>query len=103
MVKTGRFQKFDHGSAKKNIEAYDEPAPPEIDISRIKVPTAMFMPQNDILGNIKDSKEIISRLQKDIIIHCQILKGHGHFLFSHGNFSFFDEVIKVINQVSIDF
>jgi len=62
MVKTGRFQKFDHGSSKKNMEAYGEPIPPEIDISQIKVPIAMFMPQNDILGNIKDSKDIISRL-----------------------------------------
>lgn len=98
IVNSGRFQRFDFGSIDKNMDAYGIPSPTEIDLSQINVKIAMFMGQNDVIGNIKDNKEVISQLKNETMIHCQILEGHGHFLLGNRNISFFEDVLNVINE-----
>jgi len=50
-ISSGRFALYDYGST-ANPGHYRQLMPPEVDLSKIKVPVAMFAGKEDDLGDI---------------------------------------------------
>lgn len=53
IIQSGRFQRFDYGKA-TNLKKYGSEQPPEYDLSKIKVKTALFTGDVDILADPED-------------------------------------------------
>jgi len=53
-VNTGRFQKFDYGSAELNQQHYGQPTPPPYNLSNIQTPIYMFSGDEDALADPED-------------------------------------------------
>ena len=55
IIAKGKFQRFDFGKS-ENLKKYGQEVPPEYDLSKIKVPTALFTGDIDTLADQKDVK-----------------------------------------------
>uniref|UniRef100_H2ZL00 Lipase n=1 Tax=Ciona savignyi TaxID=51511 RepID=H2ZL00_CIOSA len=51
MVESGKMQKWDHWSAKENLDAYGQETSPEYELSNIKSPVALFVGSLDQLAH----------------------------------------------------
>ena len=72
LTKTGKFAKFDHGSAKKNEELYGSPEPPEYDLSRITNQyIAIFNSINDWLASPEDVQDLKGKL-----VNAKLIEDH---------------------------
>ncbi|XP_043268017.1 lipase 3-like [Venturia canescens] len=64
-INSGRFQAYDYG-ASKNREYYNNTSPPDYDISRVKVPVALFVADNDWLASSVDVDSLWKQLPNKI-------------------------------------
>ncbi|CAF1372896.1 unnamed protein product, partial [Adineta steineri] len=62
-VQTNQFQAYDYGSAQKNQLHYNQTTPPEYDLQRLKIPTAIFYSGKDWLADPVDVAYIFDNLQ----------------------------------------
>ena len=53
IIEAGRFQRYDYG-ADENMKRYGSETPPEYDLSKIKVKTALFTGDVDTLADPED-------------------------------------------------
>lgn len=44
---SGKFQHYDLGTIKKNIEKYGQPKPPEYDLKKVTSPVVLYYSKND--------------------------------------------------------
>jgi len=83
-VKRNKFEWFDYGTRYLNEKHYGSPDPPLYDLSAIKVPTALFYGDNDILADPTDVQQLISELSPDIIVHQNHQSSFAHLDFVWG-------------------
>jgi len=50
IIRSGVFEMYDHGS-NKNMRIYGSTTPPPYDLSRVKVPVAVFWGPNDAVAD----------------------------------------------------
>ncbi|RMZ96707.1 lysosomal acid lipase cholesteryl ester hydrolase-like [Brachionus plicatilis] len=60
-VISGKFQMYDYGS-KENLIQYNQTTPPQYDISKVRVPTALYWAKNDWLADPVDLEYIRKNL-----------------------------------------
>lgn len=73
---------YDHENKEKNMEAYGEEAPPELDVSKITdIPVAMFSGKYDKIVNIEENREQAKKIPGVMVLdeleadHLSVLVG----------------------------
>lgn len=66
------------------MESYGTPEPPEVDLSKVRVPYAMFMGDHDEFSSVADNLEVLERMSGVQRVHCRVLEGMGHILMGEG-------------------
>jgi len=101
-VRTGQFQYYDFGSAKKNEEHYGQPKPPQYDIANIKVKTAVFYAGKDTLADTADVKAWLPKVPKDLLVLSKEYPGIGHCDMTWGTqepvLGMYREIVQLINK-----
>lgn len=79
-VRSDVFQKYDFGSAKKNMEKYNQTTPPLYDLSRIpaSLPVALFSGGHDYLAPPYDVMKIVSQLPRGSLVHTEQQDTYAH-------------------------
>ena len=52
-VRSGKFAKYDHGTATANLKAYGQATPPEYDLAKVEIPVTLMWSENDYLADPK--------------------------------------------------
>uniref|UniRef100_A0A8B9C538 Lipase n=1 Tax=Anser brachyrhynchus TaxID=132585 RepID=A0A8B9C538_9AVES len=68
---SGKFQAYDWGSSKKNIEKYQQATPPLYNVEEMTVPTAVWTGGRDLLADPKDAAILLSHIKR-LIYHKKI-------------------------------
>jgi len=72
LLVSGKFQRYDFGSAEANLEAYGQETPPLIPIENIKdVPIAMLVGKRDTLATWKDAEHVRTRIDPNLLFFYQ--------------------------------
>ena len=79
MVISGKFQKYDFGSAEENMAHYNQSEPPMYDLSTIKTPVALYWSSNDWLADPQDVQFIRKSLPN--IVDDYEIGGWNHLDF----------------------
>ena len=100
IIQAKRFQRYDYGDEKMNLQKYGAPRPPEYDLSKIKNKMAIFAGESDTLSDPKDVAWLLdenqSHLNHKLIVEYLPLKG-GHDTFMMGeDMSYLNTVIKIL-------
>ncbi|NWX51860.1 LIPM Lipase, partial [Steatornis caripensis] len=70
-ARSGKFQAYDWGSLKKNIEIYQQATPPLYNVEKMTVPTAVWTGGQDLLADPKDVEILLSQIKR-LIYHKRI-------------------------------
>ncbi|NXG59585.1 LIPM Lipase, partial [Hemiprocne comata] len=68
---SGKFQAYDWGSSKKNMEKYQQDTPPLYNVENMTVPTAVWTGGQDLLADPKDAAILLSQIKR-LIYHKSI-------------------------------
>jgi hypothetical protein len=79
IIRSKKFQRFNFG-AEENKKRYGQELPPEYDLSKIRVPTALLTGDIDTLGDQKDVKW----LKEESGLNYMFAK---EYHFAHGTFN----------------
>lgn len=83
---------YDWGSDSLNMQHYGQKTPPEVDFSKINIPTAWFVGDEDPLGDITDATKSKQKMNSKFVSHFELING-GHLTFMVGkDMSYFDRV-----------
>jgi len=82
MIESGKFQRYDYGSSKKNQEHYQQKTPPLYDVTTMETPVAVYSGDMDWLADPKDVDLLIPNLRS--LTHHVALEGYNHFDFIWG-------------------
>ena len=91
-----KFQKYDYGN-RQNLLKYGQEHPPEIDISKIHVPTALIVAGEDQIGDARDNAEVLSLLPNVVFHKVYDNEDHLSLQFSK-NMTYFDEIMPLIDR-----
>jgi hypothetical protein len=64
-VRQNRYGKYDFGSASENMKRYNQPTPPNYDLTKVKLPVALFTGANDLLADPLDVERLESILSSN--------------------------------------
>ena len=92
-MRDGKFQQWDGGSS-QNMKDYGQKTPPEISLTEIDFPTALFVGLQDPLGNPTDSAWVKSQLKN--VVHYQEVNNMGHGFNQGADMSYFVDVMKLV-------
>lgn len=106
LVISGKYCKYDFGT-EKNMEKYGTEIPPDYDLSKIKVPTALFSGSRDWLGDKKDLENLKSVLPKESLVfeNNEDDMAHVDFVWGIGpsiQDSTYKKLVKLLSQYNID-
>ncbi|KAM6306159.1 lipase member M-like [Aegotheles albertisi] len=68
---SGKFQAYDWGSSKRNMEKYQQATPPLYDVEEMTIQTAVWTGGQDLLADSKDVDILLSQI-KSLIYHKRI-------------------------------
>ncbi|NWX14113.1 LIPM Lipase, partial [Aegotheles bennettii] len=68
---SGKFQAYDWGSSKRNMEKYQQATPPLYDVEEMTVQTAVWTGGQDLLADSKDVDILLSQIKR-LIYHKRI-------------------------------
>ena len=81
VVLAGTARKYDHGKD-ENLKVYGSEQPPEYDVTKTKVPTALYFGKEDLLTHEKDQEYLKEKLPN--VVHCRLIENFDHFDFMWG-------------------
>lgn len=76
------FRKYDFGSKESNMVHYGQPEPPLYDLSKVKVPTALFLGDKDDLATVADGEHLANALPNTSLFKVVDFEGFTHLDFS---------------------
>ena len=89
---------FDWGSAKANQEHYGQDKPPNVDLSKITMPTAMFGGTEDDLGDPSDVNWAKGQMNSKALVHFEEVKaGHSTFMVAKDG-SYMNTVLSLVEK-----
>lgn len=105
MVNSGRFRKFDYGPS-ENLLRYNQPSPPDYDLQKAKIPTAVYYAESDWLTTVEDVRLLIKDLPN--VFNDYLVP---HKKFNHADFVWgknagrlvYDEIVKNMKMSENDF
>ena len=77
----GTVRKYDYGKD-ENLKLYGSETPPEYDVTKTTIPTALYFGSDDLLTHEKDQEYLIDNLPN--VVHNQLIKNFDHFDFMWG-------------------
>eukprot|EP00930_Biecheleria_cincta_P087199 TRINITY_DN76448_c0_g1_i1.p1 TRINITY_DN76448_c0_g1~~TRINITY_DN76448_c0_g1_i1.p1 ORF type:complete len:470 (-),score=63.88 TRINITY_DN76448_c0_g1_i1:266-1639(-) len=83
LMRSGRFQRFDYGSAGNSLR-YNSQSPPEYNLSKLTVPTALFFGQYDAWVAPADARKLLQDVNSAVVFHKEY-PGFGHSTWQVGN------------------
>ncbi|KAK0080852.1 hypothetical protein PV325_013228 [Microctonus aethiopoides] len=103
-INSGQFQQYDYG-ARKNLEFYNTTYAPSYNVTKFKVPLALFYADNDWLAAPKDVKTLYGKLRGHITMN-RINDPH----FNHLDFLWaidarklvYNQVLALVNKYTAD-
>uniref|UniRef100_A0A914ZD17 Triacylglycerol lipase n=1 Tax=Panagrolaimus superbus TaxID=310955 RepID=A0A914ZD17_9BILA len=85
MVLTGKVEKYDYRSAKKNQQHYGSSKPPEYDFTLVNAPVYLYWSDADWLGDKKDIEEyLLPSLPPQYLVQNNHLSDFNHLDFIWG-------------------
>ena len=81
LINSGKFQKFDYGE-EQNLLVYFDKNPPEIPIENIEIPIAMYIAEQDNIADLKDNKNVKSKLKNVVDFRTYEDEDHLSMAFS---------------------
>ena len=78
-VQSNVFRAYDYGSAQKNQLHYNQTTPPEYDVSRVNIPTALFWSGKDWLADPIDVTYLLDNLQN--LVYEKYIPDYNHLDF----------------------
>ena len=108
-VVSGKFQLFDHGNSRKNVEEYGSVLPPEVRLKNIQstdIKIAMFAGTEDEIGDVQDVRwardilktESSSNKESGTVVHYEEIRG-GYSTFLVGmDMSYLRNLLKLMKQ-----
>lgn len=99
LVTSGKFQMYDYGS-KENVKHYNQSEPPQYDIRKVTVPTALYWAKNDWLADPVDIQFIRKNLP-NIIDDYEIMDwNHLDFVWAvNAKEYLYNRIIDLIKSV----
>lgn len=104
LVKTGRFQQFDYGNPEYNMMVYGEKAPPEYDLSNVKLNITIFWAQNDLIVNEKDVLILHQSLPETTRVYRVPSSKFNHWDYTIGEGAprlVYDKVVEILNNAML--
>ncbi|NXW54321.1 LIPM Lipase, partial [Eurystomus gularis] len=98
-VHSGKFQVYDWGSSKKNMEKYQQATPPLYNVEEMTVPTVVWTGGQDLLADPKDVAILLSQI-KSLIYHKRIPEwAHLDFIWGlDAPLQMFNEIIDLMQR-----
>ncbi|KAM9061531.1 gastric triacylglycerol lipase-like [Sarcophilus harrisii] len=93
------LQAFDWGSEKENFAHYNQTIPPKYNVSKMKVPTALWSGGKDLLADPEDVSDLIPQIRSKI--YHKTLPDYNHLDFIFGIDApqeIYYEIIKMIKN-----
>jgi lysosomal acid lipase/cholesteryl ester hydrolase len=85
MVLTGKVEKYDYRSSKKNQQHYGSSKPPEYDFTLVNAPVYLYWSDADWLGDKKDIEEyLLPNLPPQYLVQNNFLADFNHLDFIWG-------------------
>lgn len=72
---------FDYGNSTNNINIYGYPNPPNYNLTKVTMPTALYSGTDDWLADPTDVNHLIKDLPQSTIIDQQVIVGFAHLDF----------------------
>ncbi|KAJ3656552.1 hypothetical protein Zmor_015623 [Zophobas morio] len=95
MINSGNFCKYDFGS--RNLEVYGQEYPPHYDLSKVKVPVALYYSSNDWIVDTPNIDRLIQSLPNVVKSYKVPLEK-----FSHSDFLYAKNVANLLYNIVID-
>lgn len=71
-VKTDKFQMFDYGSAKANMDHYHQPTPPEYNLTNFHVPVVTYAGGHDYLADPTDVAWLLQQISPSLLANYSV-------------------------------
>ena len=90
---------YDYGTARENKKYYNQTMPPEYELSKVNVPTALYWAQNDWLADPKDVQYLRENLPNIVDdLDIQIFN-HLDFIWAiNAKHLLYDRIIKLMQK-----
>lgn len=99
-VQVNAFQKYDFGS-EGNVAHYGQSTPPQYDLGKLSVPTALFAGGHDYLADPKDVQKILDQAPAEKIVLYDFVETYAHLDYTwafDANVHVYDKVLSVIGK-----
>ncbi|XP_028165497.1 lipase 1-like [Ostrinia furnacalis] len=83
VYKRDKFANFDYGED-KNLQLYGTSEPPDFDLSKVTMKTALFVGEEDYLGTVKDAERLNQSLPNVVYYQVMPYKNFSHTDFVWG-------------------
>lgn len=83
LILKGGFREYDWGK-KRNMEIYGNATPPAFDLSKITVPTALFVGSKDLLGDPRDAAALAKALPNATVVYNKEFQDFSHITWLVG-------------------
>jgi pimeloyl-ACP methyl ester carboxylesterase len=103
-VHTTYFRKYDWGSAKENQKHYGVDVPPNYDLTKFAIPTALFMGAKDVLADPDDLASLQRVVPDNALVFQRFYEEFSHLTWMLGKQEaayYIDDVLKVLNEHSL--
>ncbi|KAG5674587.1 hypothetical protein PVAND_004541 [Polypedilum vanderplanki] len=98
LIMTSKFQQFDYG--RRNIEIYNSTTPPQYDLAKITAPIYLYIGEEDIIFNRKDSDKLAKILPN--VVAKKMIRNYNHFDFVYGRNShklLYKQILEFIETI----
>jgi len=87
LIRDGKFRDYDYGTT-RNKKEYGQKTPPNFDVSKIKIPTALFVGEKDDMGDVQDTQTLHNHiktfLHTDQVVFSKVYEEFSHMTFFLG-------------------
>lgn len=101
LIKTGHFQKFDHGRAQNNL-LYSQTSPPDYNLKAAVAPVAIYYGKTDLFTVVEDVEKLIAELPNVVKSYLVPTEKFNHVDFIFGDNApaqLYDEIVKTIKSL----
>lgn len=98
LTQSDKFRMFDYGAI-ENMKKYHQATPPDFDLGKIRVPTALYAGSADWLADLEDIKFIRASMARKSIVQDVVVKDYDHLDFVWGlgaTKDVYDPVVRLI-------
>lgn len=104
LIQSKTFRRYDYGKC-GNIKHYNQPTPPNYNITELSVPTAFFTATNDWLADPQDIDQYLLPRLNHTLIYSKSIEAWNHLDFVWGvdaNKVVYNDIVMILNKHSRD-